>query len=63
MRFSKKSHWQPWIWHLVTGHWVVYLYSSFTNVGNDLHIYLTLMLTNCSGERSFSKLKMVEWTK
>jgi len=26
-------------------------------VGNDLRIYLTLMVTNCSGVRSFSKLK------
>jgi len=24
-RFSKKSHWQPWIWHLFTSHWMVYL--------------------------------------
>jgi len=23
MKFSKKSHWQPWIWHLFTSHWVV----------------------------------------
>jgi len=33
----------PWI-----RFWVVYLESSFTNVGNDLHIYLPLMVTNCS---------------
>jgi len=26
-----KSVWQPWIWHLFTGLWVVYLESSFTN--------------------------------
>jgi len=37
--------------------------SSFTYERNDLRIYLTLMVTNCSGERSFSKLKMVESTK
>jgi len=28
-----------------------------------LRIYLTLMVTNCSGETPFSKLTMVEWTK
>jgi len=26
-------------------------------------MYLILMVTNCSGERSLSKHKMVEWTK
>jgi len=31
----------------------------FYNVGNDLRIYLTLVVTNCSGERPFSEL-MVE---
>jgi len=31
-------------------------------VGNDLRIYLTLVMTNCSGERPFSEL-MVEWTE
>jgi len=36
---------------------------SFTNVSNDLRTYLSLIVTNCSGERSFCKLKMVEWTK
>jgi len=32
----------------------------FCNAGNDLCIYFTLMATDCSGERSFSKLKMVD---
>jgi len=59
----KKSYWQPWFWYLFTSHWAVYLESSFTSVGNDLGIYVTLMLSNCSGERSFSSLQMVEWTK
>jgi len=26
-------------------------------------VTIFLMVTNCSGERSISKLKMVEWTK
>jgi len=29
---------------------IMYLGFSFANVGNDLRIYLTLMVTNCSGE-------------
>jgi len=37
--------------------------SSFTNVGNNLRIYLTLMVTSCNGKRSFFKLKIIEWTK
>jgi len=32
-------------------------------VGSYLRIYLTLVVTTCSGERSCSKLKMVERTK
>jgi len=59
-RVFNKFYWQPWIWHLFTSHRVVFLESSYTNMGNDLSIYSTLMVTNCSGERSFSKLKMVE---
>jgi len=36
----KKSHWQPWISHLFTSHWAVYLEFSFTNVGNDFkHLF------------------------
>jgi len=50
----KKSDWQPWIWHLFTSFSVVYSESSLTNVRNDLRIYLTLVVTNCSGERSIS---------
>jgi len=56
-----KTHCQPWIRHLLLSHWVVYLQSSFAYMGNDLRIYLTLIVTNCIGERSFSKRKMVEW--
>jgi len=63
MEFIEKSNWQSWIWHLFTSHWVAYLAWSFTNIGNDLRINLTLLVTSCSGERSFSKLKMVEWKR
>ena len=34
--------------------------SSFPNVEILLRIYLMLMVTNCSAERSFSKLKLVK---
>jgi len=34
-------NWHPRIWHLFTSLWVVYLESSFRNVGNDLRIYLS----------------------
>lgn len=33
---------------------------SFPNVEIVLRIYLTLMISNCSGKRSFSKLKRIE---
>lgn len=33
---------------------------TFPNVEIALRIYLILMITNCSGERSFSKLKLIE---
>jgi len=35
-------------------------YISFTSVGNDLRPYLSLIVTNRSGERSFSKIKVIE---
>ena len=35
-------------------------YISFTNVGNDLRTYLSPIVTNRSGEQSFSKIKVVE---
>jgi len=38
---------------------MIYLESPFTNVENDLHIYSSLMVNNCSRERTFSKLKML----
>jgi len=41
----------------------VYLEYFVTNVENDLRIYFTHMMSKCSGERSYSKLWMVEWTK
>jgi len=63
MELLKQPDWQHWIWHLFTSHWVVYSESSFTNVGNDLRIYLTLVVTNCRRERPFCKLKIVERTK
>ena len=36
------------------------LESTFPNVEIALRIYLTMMVTNCSGERSFSKLKRIK---
>lgn len=33
---------------------------TFPNIEIALRIYLTLMVSNCSGERSFSKLKLIE---
>ena len=33
---------------------------SFLNVEMILRTYLTLMISNCSGERSFSKLKIIK---
>ena len=36
------------------------LESSFPNVENTLRIYLSRMVTKCSGERSFSKLKRIK---
>lgn len=33
---------------------------TFPNVEVSLRIYLSLMVSNCSGERSFSKLKLIE---
>ena len=33
--------------------------STFSNILIILRIYLVLMITNCSGERSFSKLKLI----
>jgi len=32
----------------------------FPNIEIALRIFLTLMVTNCSGERSFSKLKFIK---
>jgi hAT family C-terminal dimerisation region len=37
-----------------------YLESTFPNIEIALRIYLTLMPTNCTGERSFSKLKIIK---
>jgi len=35
-----------------SNNWVVHVESSFTSMGNYLCIDLSLMVTNCSGERS-----------
>ena len=35
-----------------SNNWVVHVESSFTTMGNYLCIDLSLMVTNCSGERS-----------
>lgn len=34
--------------------------ATFPNTTTALKIYLTLMITNCSGERSFSKMKLIK---
>ncbi len=34
--------------------------AAFSNVEITLRIYLVLMLTNCTAERSFSKMKMIK---
>ena len=47
-----------WMYHVVTGN--VSLRNSIPNVVNMLSIFLSLMMTNCSGERSFSVLKRVK---
>ena len=38
------------------------LESTFPNIEIALRIYLTMMPTNCTGKRSFSKLKIVKKT-
>ena len=47
-----------WMYRVVTGN--VSLRNSIPNVVNMLSIFLSLMMTNCSGERSFSVLKRVK---
>ena len=37
-----------------------FLSSTFPNVEIILRIFLSLMVTNCSGERSFSRLKLIK---
>jgi len=37
---------------IFTSQWVVYLESSFTNAENELRIYLSVTVTNCSEEWS-----------
>ena len=32
----------------------------FPNIDNSLRIYLCMMVTNCTGERSFSKMKLIK---
>jgi len=56
----KRSDWQPWIWHLFTTQWVMYSESYFTNVGNDLRVYLTLLVNNCSGKGHFLNLVVLQ---
>lgn len=36
------------------------LHSTFANAEIALRIYLSMMVTNCSGERSFSKMKIIK---
>ncbi|CAK1592211.1 unnamed protein product [Parnassius mnemosyne] len=37
-----------------------FLTSTFPNIEISLRIFLTLMITNCAGERSFSRLKLIK---
>ena len=34
--------------------------TTFSNIDNLLRIYLCMMVTNCTGERSFSKMKLIK---
>ena len=36
------------------------IYQAFPNVEGILRLFLCLMVTNCSGERSFSQLKRIK---
>ena len=36
------------------------LHSTFPNVSIALRIYMSLMVSNCSGERSFSKMSLMK---
>jgi len=36
------------------------VHDTFPNVETDLRFYLVLMISNCKGERSFSKLKFIK---
>lgn len=36
------------------------VYTAFPNVAVALRIYLVIMVTNCSGERTFSRLKIIK---
>lgn len=37
-----------------------YVYTAFPNVAVALRIYLVIMVTNCSGERTFSRLEIIK---
>ena len=39
---------------------LTYLLTYFSHIAIALRMYLVLMVTNCSAERSFSKLKQIE---
>jgi hypothetical protein len=52
-----KGH-MPRAWKLL-GHWKL-LERSFDNILVSLRIYMVLMLSNCTGERSFSRLKQTK---
>jgi hypothetical protein len=43
-----------------THYWQGGVLDTFPNVAVALMIYLVLMVSNCSAERSFSKLKLIE---
>ena len=52
-----KTHYEEQLYKLIRKN---NLESTFPNVEIALRIYLSLMVSNCSGERSFSKLKRIK---
>ena len=54
---DKKMNKEVQMYKLIKGNGLEFAYP---NVNIVLRIYLSLMVTNCSGERSFSKLKRVK---
>jgi hypothetical protein len=53
---SKKCSIERFYLKLIIGKRVQHMFPNFLTI---LRIYLTMLVTNCSGERSFSKLKLI----